>query len=153
MRSKTMFLGLLNEEQIKQNKTPTTIIRPVLTRWTAHLRAYERILGAENAIMSVILTELGRAKEHRRFITGDRRSKEKARQMVEIIRNSLFWHNLARYDFFFFLINHQYIFIDHLGLHAISDHWVLPQTLFRQHFAGLTLFSSHSVIYSGFTIT
>jgi hypothetical protein len=97
MRSKTMFLGLLNEEQTKQNKTPTTIIRPVLTRWTAHLRAYERILQSENAIMSVISTELGRPEEHRKFITGDRKSKEKAHRMVQLIRNSLFWHNLARY--------------------------------------------------------
>ncbi|KAF5350685.1 hypothetical protein D9756_008505 [Leucocoprinus leucothites] len=94
IRSKTMLLGLIQEEQIRQNKRPTTIIRPVLTHWTAHLRAYERLLDTEGVLTAVVATEMGKADADRLFVTGSGKSKEKVISMINIIRNPIFWLNL-----------------------------------------------------------
>jgi hypothetical protein len=90
-------LGLIQEEQIQQNKNPTTIIRPVLTRWTAHLRAYQWLASVENVLSAVVATELRRSEKDRLFITGDKRSKERAEKMIAIIRNPTFWVSLQQY--------------------------------------------------------
>lgn len=94
IRSKTMLLDLIQEEQLKQNRALTTIIWPVLTRWTAHLRAYQRILQTENVLVAVVATEMGKAEGDQLFITGDWRAKKKAHRMVDTIWSSSFWSNL-----------------------------------------------------------
>ncbi|KAF5353370.1 hypothetical protein D9756_007868 [Leucocoprinus leucothites] len=94
IQSRTMLLGLIQEEQIRQNKRPTTIIRPVLTRWTAHLHAYERLLDTEGVLTAVVATEMGKADADRLFVTGSGKSKEKAISMINIIQNPIFWLNL-----------------------------------------------------------
>lgn len=86
LRSKSRVLSYL----------PLSVLRAVLTRWTAHYMAYRRLLQLNTKLRSLALADLDLASEAERiFITGDAAAQRKAREMVEIIQNSAFWHNIA----------------------------------------------------------
>ena len=97
---------MLRKVQVDANVTPLTVIRAVLTRWTAHYMAYRRLLELRPALESIIANDAMQSRdEDRTVITGDANAKRKSGQMVEIIRDPLFWHSIARlavYTFFVF---------------------------------------------------
>ncbi|KAF8967652.1 ribonuclease H-like domain-containing protein, partial [Flammula alnicola] len=95
LRGKTLLLALIREEQLKTSGITSAIIRAVLTRWTTHLRAYERLLSLRNVLRSVALTDSNRPESQ--IIIGDRAAKTKAKKMLELIDNGVFWQSLARF--------------------------------------------------------
>ncbi|EPQ51031.1 hypothetical protein GLOTRDRAFT_49718 [Gloeophyllum trabeum ATCC 11539] len=66
-----------------------TIIRAVLTRWTAHYLAYRRLLEVKTSLELL-------AEHPQLYASGDAVSRAKTEKMIPIIKNSLFWHHLAR---------------------------------------------------------
>lgn len=70
--------------------------------------AYRRLLELRQALESVIASDAMQSRdEDKTVVTGDAKAKQKARQMVRIIKDPLFWHALARlvvYTIYPFLI-------------------------------------------------
>lgn len=89
LRSKTFVLG----------KLPYAVLRAVLTRWTAHYNAYQRLLDLYIPLKLLADHDArypGPENERQRiFITGNKKAQQKAEAMVKIIRDSLFWHKLT----------------------------------------------------------
>jgi hypothetical protein len=80
LRSKTLILGHL----------PLAVIRAIPTRWTAHYTAYRRLF-----LLSLKSLAFGDDDKEKVMVTGDAKAKAKARSMLTIIHNALFWHNLT----------------------------------------------------------
>ena len=72
------------------------ILRAILTRWTAHLRAYERLLVVRSNLLLIIHQDDARSPEKKLIVTGDTKAKAKSRKMCDLIKNNLFWFSLAR---------------------------------------------------------
>lgn len=87
LRSKTRILSFL----------PLAVLRAVLTRWTAHYQAYRRLLQLYPALKELVRRDAGKPEDSDELVlvTGDSSAKAKAREMVEIINNGAFWHNIA----------------------------------------------------------
>lgn len=66
-----------------------TIIRAVLTRWTAHFLAYSRLLEVRTQLQAL-------AADPSKMVTGDRNARIRAEIMVAIINNAAFWEAIAR---------------------------------------------------------
>ena len=96
LRSKTYVLALLRNVQlhIRPNHPPLSIIRAVLTRWTAHYLAYSRLLSVRSALETLIAEDEVLAESQ--IITGDRVARERSTAMVSIVGDSSFWYGLAR---------------------------------------------------------
>ena len=74
------------------------IIRAVLTRWTAHYLAYDRLLDLRKMLIRTVDTDELRLEKDRCVVApGDAKSKKKAMAMVKLIRNETFWRGLLRY--------------------------------------------------------
>lgn len=103
LRSKTTILARLRDIQCRYGKSPITVIRAVLTRWTAHYLAFRRLLELKLFIQALV-SEDAMAPEDQKILTPQGSStanKRKAREMVVIIEDGRFWHSLARYETFF----------------------------------------------------
>lgn len=97
MRSKTAILALIRAAQENSGQEKIlTVIRAVLTRWTAHYLAYRRLLELHKILLVVVMNDklLGR---NSRLISGDKKSKARARRMIAVIEDPVFWHALARH--------------------------------------------------------
>jgi hypothetical protein len=94
LRGKTLLLALIREEQVKTSGLTAAVIRTVISRWTTHLRAYERLLLLRNVLQSVMLTDANRRESQ--IVIGDRSAKTKAKKMLDLIDNGVFWQSLAR---------------------------------------------------------
>lgn len=95
LRGKTFLLALIREEQLKTSGVTLAVIHAVISRWTTHLRAYERILLLRNVLRSVTITDANRPVSQ--IVIGDRAAKTRAKKMLELIDNGVFWQSLARY--------------------------------------------------------
>ena len=85
LRSKTRILAHL----------PLSVLRAVLTRWTAHYVAYRRILQLYPSLKGLVLSDLTKHDTEKVLVSGDSSAKRKAREMVAVIENSSFWHSIA----------------------------------------------------------
>lgn len=85
LRSKTRILAHL----------PLSVIRPNLTRWTAHYMAYRRLLLLYPSLMQLILEDIGRSDQTKVLVSGEAKAREKALEMVQIMNNPQFWHGIA----------------------------------------------------------
>ena len=95
LRSKTLVLAMIRKVRADANLTSLSVIRAVLTRWTAHYMAYQRLLKLQPALESVVANDAMQSRdEDKTVITGDAKAKRKSCQMVAIIKDSLFWHSL-----------------------------------------------------------
>jgi primosomal protein N' len=94
LRSKTFVLAKIREIQITNNRPVLSVRRAVLTRWTSHYSAYERLLSLRWALELMVTND--QSLDVSDIITGKRAAKEKSREMVNKVQDSNFWHNLAR---------------------------------------------------------
>lgn len=85
LRSKSRILAHL----------PLSVIRPNLTRWTAHYMAYRRLLLLYPPLMQLILDDIRRSEETKVLVSGDNKAREKAMEMVQIMNSPHFWHGIA----------------------------------------------------------
>lgn len=96
LRSKTIVLGLLSQNQQETNTQILTILRAMLTRWTSHLRAYERLSLVQHNLISIAYQDEARLPANKLIVTGDAKAKAKSQEMLDLIKNNLFWHSLTR---------------------------------------------------------
>lgn len=102
LRSKTQILGLLREVQARMGENAVkSVIRAVLTRWTAHYLSYSRLLDLRSVLIMVVEMDSRRQEKDRCVVAGDAKSKKKAKEMVALIQNDTFWRALLRYGSFF----------------------------------------------------
>ncbi|XP_006460996.1 hypothetical protein AGABI2DRAFT_70302, partial [Agaricus bisporus var. bisporus H97] len=97
LRSKTLILALIRDAQSASHQPTTSVIRPVLTRWTSHLRAFERLESLENVLRSIISNDLVKLQDQRQiFNIGDRKTQAKADKMGGLIQDGHFWKEIKR---------------------------------------------------------
>jgi hypothetical protein len=97
LRSKTFVLALIRETQASLNKTTVSVLRIVLTRWTAHFLAYRRLLELRQSLDIIVTQEENRPDDKKLTIKGKREAKEHARKMMKLIQNPVFWRSIARF--------------------------------------------------------
>ena len=97
LRSKSQLLALLRNKCRDLNLHASSIIRAVITRWTAHYLAYKRLLELRLALQSLTIDDSCRPPGASVFIKGPLASKRKGAAMVSIINNEVFWKGLASY--------------------------------------------------------
>ncbi|KAJ3755218.1 hypothetical protein EV360DRAFT_50115, partial [Lentinula raphanica] len=88
LRSKTLILAHL------QGKT---VIRAVLTRWTAHYQAFTRLLELRTKLHWLVIQDEEQSDEKQRIMkTGPAAAQRKATEMMAIIKKEEFWEALKR---------------------------------------------------------
>lgn len=90
LRSKTFVLALLRDIRVASGLKPLTIIRAVISRWTAHYLAYQRLLEMRQALC-ILVTNPSTVGQ---IISGDSRARQKSESMIKIISDIQFWSNL-----------------------------------------------------------
>ncbi|KAF8496685.1 ribonuclease H-like domain-containing protein [Russula emetica] len=78
------------------NKAAVSVLRIILTRWTAHFLAYRRLLDLRQSLEIIATQEENRADDQKLIIKGGREAKEQARKMFKLIQNPDFWRSIAR---------------------------------------------------------
>lgn len=96
MRSKKIVLALLRQSQLEAKTRALTVLRAVLTRWTSHFRAYERLIEIQNSLRAIVYQDEARSEDAKKIITGDAKAKSKAIDMCNLIKTPAFWIALAR---------------------------------------------------------
>ncbi|KAJ3771237.1 hypothetical protein FB446DRAFT_645581, partial [Lentinula raphanica] len=96
LRSKTLVLALIRDIQAEHNQPHVTVIRAVLTRWTSHYLAFKCLLELWNALEFLISRDSMRPPSDSQLITGNAKSKAKAKSMVGLVKNQDFWIALVR---------------------------------------------------------
>lgn len=101
LRSKTLVLGLLRETRAEHGLSALAVLRAVITRWTAHYVSFRRLLELKASLQTVISAdEMQPDAAKKLVVTGNAKAKRKARRMVRIVQDSLFWHGILRYAVF-----------------------------------------------------
>lgn len=95
LRSKSQILALLREKCRELRVNSASVIRAVITRWTAHYLAYRRLLDLRKPLQSVVLDDSCRPLNESVFVKGPTASKNKAKTMISIINNDQFWRQLT----------------------------------------------------------
>lgn len=88
---------MIRETQVSLNKAALSVLRIILTRWTAHFLAYHRLLELRQSLEIIVTQEENRPNNEKRIIKGKRSAKEHGLKMFGIIKNPMFWHSLARF--------------------------------------------------------
>lgn len=103
LRSKTQVLGLIRDIQVALNnanpgssRQVLSVIRAVLTRWTAHYLSYQRLLNLRRTLEIMVENDDKLRPQDKIVVNGDRSSRTKATEMVSVIKDPLFWHWIAR---------------------------------------------------------
>ncbi|TFK17562.1 hypothetical protein FA15DRAFT_604826 [Coprinopsis marcescibilis] len=97
LRSKTILLGLIQTAYADSHKGRTkSVLRAVLTRWTSHFLAFDRLLKLEGTLQLVILKDSMEKPDDRKIVIGTTEAKEKETKMIQLIKNTSFWIGLSR---------------------------------------------------------
>ncbi|EIW73832.1 hypothetical protein CONPUDRAFT_21809, partial [Coniophora puteana RWD-64-598 SS2] len=98
LRSKTLVLALIREQQLSSGNIACAVIRAVITRWTAHFVAYRRLIKLRRTLMAVASTEILRPDDKKMIITGDKKARQKALTMLLLIQDhsQQFWKAIER---------------------------------------------------------
>ena len=96
MRSKKIVLALLRQNQIESKARVITVLRAIITRWTCHFRAYERLIEIQTHLRAIAYQDETRLNDEKKIITGDTRAKARATEMCNLIKTPVFWVSLAR---------------------------------------------------------
>ncbi len=100
LRSKTYILAHLREVQLRNGKPPLTVIRAVLTRWTAHYLAFKHLLELRHPLLALVNQD-AMASPDQQILTPPgltAANKKKAHEMKVIIEDTTFWQSLAQCD-------------------------------------------------------
>jgi hypothetical protein len=100
LRGKTYVLALLREVQLTNAQRVLAVIRAVLTRWTAHYLAYRRLLEIRISLQLLVENDEKLELRNRQLLIGDASARERSRKNIAVVKNSAFWHALARYVLF-----------------------------------------------------
>ena len=73
-----------------------SVLRAVVTRWTAHYLAYTRLLVLRRALIALVEYDPRRPAKEQCVIIGDTKAQAKASTMVDLINDSRFWLALER---------------------------------------------------------
>jgi hypothetical protein len=99
LRSKTSVLALISEacKSLGGETTGSSVIRAVITRWTAHYLAYSRLIALRPALTMVVTNDVARVQMNfgSKLVTGNPAARAKAERMVEAITNQEFWESLV----------------------------------------------------------
>ena len=98
MRSKKIVLALLRQSQIAANGHVLTVLRAIITRWTAHFHAYDRLLLIQEHLRIIVYQDAALSSNLKKIVQGDARAKARAAEMCELIKTAVFWTFLARYS-------------------------------------------------------
>ena len=106
LRRRPFLLARIRAVRIAHRKTPLTVLRAVLTRWTSHYLALKRLLELYSTLQFIVAEDKERG-DVSAFLVGVRGKKktQKAKQMLSLVGNGLFWQNIARY------IQNQYLLV------------------------------------------
>ena len=74
-----------------------SVLCAVITRWTAHYLSYTRIYDVRFPLEALIELDPTLPEKERCVIFGDEKAQEKARHMVAVIQDPLFWPAIDRY--------------------------------------------------------
>ncbi|TFK16929.1 hypothetical protein FA15DRAFT_571127, partial [Coprinopsis marcescibilis] len=97
LRSKTILLGLIRTAYADSHKGRTkSVLRAVLTQWTSHFLAFDRLLELEGTLQLVILKDSMEKPDDRKIVIGTTEAKEKATKMIQLVKNTSFWIGLSR---------------------------------------------------------
>jgi hypothetical protein len=96
LRSKTLVLALLRNAQLQTTGTALAVIQAVLTWWTAHYQAYKYLLELKPTLQMLVSAEAAWPKSKKMIVTADKKARDHATDMLNIIGNSRFWHAIAR---------------------------------------------------------
>lgn len=99
LRGKTYVLALLREVQLTNSQRVLAVIRAVLTRWTAHYLAYRHLLEIRISLQLLVENDEKLELRNQQLLLGDASARERSRKNIAVIKNSAFWHALARYVF------------------------------------------------------
>ena len=95
--SKSLVLAMLHKVREQAGLPALSVLRAVLTRWTAHYMAFCCLLKLHTALVGVIAADEMQVEPAKKtFITGDAKAHAKAKEMVRIVKDPVFWHTLAR---------------------------------------------------------
>jgi hypothetical protein len=97
LRGRTFVLASIRETQASLNKAAISVLRIILTRWTAQFLAYRRLLDLRQSLEIIATQEENRADDQKLIIKGRREAKEQARKMLKLIQNPDFWRSIARF--------------------------------------------------------
>ena len=92
-----MVLALISDAcSTLEGNIPSSVIRAVITRWTAHYLAYDRLITLRPVLMVVVTNDTARmvSRMGSRIITGNASAKQKATRMIELIKSGPFWESL-----------------------------------------------------------
>ncbi|KAF8478229.1 ribonuclease H-like domain-containing protein [Russula emetica] len=78
------------------HQAAVSVLRIILTRWTAHFLAYRRLLDLRQSLEIIATQEENCADDQKLIIKGRREAKEQARKMLKLIQNPDFWRSIAR---------------------------------------------------------
>ena len=95
LRSKSQVLALLRGKCHELRLNVASVLRAVITRWTAHYLAYHRLLELHRALQLLVIEDLCRSPATSVFVKGPTTLKNKALAMIQIINNAAFWEHLA----------------------------------------------------------
>ena len=97
LHSRSLVLAMLCKVREQAGLPALSVLRAVLTRWTAYYMAYRHLLEFHTALVDVIAADEMQADPAKNtFITSDAKAHAKAKEMVRIVKDPVFWHTLAR---------------------------------------------------------
>ncbi|SJL01174.1 uncharacterized protein ARMOST_04492 [Armillaria ostoyae] len=96
LRSKTFLLALIREAQLRKGASMVTVIRAVITRWTAHYLAFRRLLELQPTLKLLVAEDEMLPQKEKKIAIGDANARRRANKMIGIINDPLFWKSLAR---------------------------------------------------------
>lgn len=97
LQGKTYVLALLRDVQQTNSLQVLAVIRAVLTRWTAHYLAYRRLLEIRLSLQILVENDEKLELRNQQLLIGDASTRGRSRKNISLIKNSAFWHALARY--------------------------------------------------------
>jgi hypothetical protein len=95
-------LGILCAEQKLTEERVVTLILPVITCWTSHYLAMQRLLEVSKSMRSCVIKK-GDALLVCAGPKAD--AKQKAQQILSIVMDTMFWENVTRYCIWLAAIN------------------------------------------------
>ena len=128
LRGKTYILALLREVQQTNSLRILAVIRAVLTCWTAHYLAYRRLLEIRLSLQILVENDEKLELRNQQLLLGDASARERSQKNIAIIKNSAFWHSLARFaSVFKYGISPTYLFLVHTESKTFLNLLLLPQ--------------------------